>query len=301
MKVGVLLPPGDVAAVGHVPSYDELRGLALAAETGGLDSIWVYDHLLFAFPGKPRAGVWEAWTVLSGLAEATHRVELGTLVVCTSFRNPAVLAKMAVTLDAMSGGRLILGLGAGWNEPGFTAFGLPYDHLADRFEEAVQIIAPLVREGTVDFTGRYVSAPGCEMLPAPSRRIPVLIGATKPRMLRLTAEYADHWNTAWLGHVDALGPRRAALDAAATAVGRDPATLGVTVGVNVAFPDLGDVPDGTDDPAKFLTGSVDAIADGLRAYADAGVGHIIAWLYPVSAATVQRFAEATQRARSGTS
>ncbi len=297
MKVGVLLPPGDVAAVGHVPSYPELRSLAWAAETGGLDSIWVYDHLLFAFPGKPRAGVWEAWTVLSGLAEATHRVELGTLVACTAFRNPAVLAKMAVTLDAMSGGRLILGLGAGWHEPGFAAFGLPYDHLADRFEEAVRIIVPLVHEGAVDFTGRYVSAPDCELLPAPSRRIPVLIAAAQPRMLRLTGEYADHWNTAWLGHVDALSAPRAALDAAAAAVGRDPATLGVTVGVNVAFTDLGDVPDGSDDPATFLTGSVDAIADGLRAYADAGVGHVIAWLHPVSAATVQRFAEAALRAR----
>lgn len=243
-----------------------------------------------------RAGAWEAWTALSGLAEATQRVELGTLVVCTAFRNPAVLAKMAVTLDAMSGGRLILGLGAGWHEPGFAAFGLPFDHLADRFEEAVQIIVPLVHEGKVDDAGRYVSAPNCEVLPAPSRRIPVLIAAAKPRMLRLTAEYADQWNTAWLGHVEALSAPRAALDAAAAAVGRDPATLEVTVGVNVAFPDLGDVPDGADDPAKFLTGSVEAIADGLRAYADAGVGHVIAWLYPLSAATMQRFASAAQRA-----
>jgi alkanesulfonate monooxygenase SsuD/methylene tetrahydromethanopterin reductase-like flavin-dependent oxidoreductase (luciferase family) len=298
MKVGVLLPPGDVAGTGKVFGYPELRGFALTAEESGLDSIWIYDHLVFHFPGKVKAGVWEAWTILSGLAEATRRVELGTMVICTAFRNPAVLAKMAVTLDAMSGERLILGLGAGWHEPGFRTFGLPFDHLADRFEEAIKIISPLVREGRVDFTGKYVSAPDCELLPGPSRRIPVLIASGGPRMLRLTAQYADSWNTAWLGDVSALAPARAALDAACAEVGRDPATLEVTVGISVAFPDLGPVPPAANDPQKFLSGSVDEIAERLRGYAEAGVGHVIAWLYPVTDEGVRRVAAAAKLARS---
>jgi alkanesulfonate monooxygenase SsuD/methylene tetrahydromethanopterin reductase-like flavin-dependent oxidoreductase (luciferase family) len=296
MKVGVLLPPGDVRSTGKIFSYPELRAFALTAEASGLDSIWIYDHLVFQFPGKAKAGVWEGWTILSGLAEATNRVELGTLVICTAFRNPAVLAKMAVTFDAMSGQRLILGIGAGWHEPGFTTFGLPFDHLADRFEEAVKIIAPLVREGRVDFTGKYVSAPDCDLLPGPERPIPILIASGGPRMLRLTAQYADSWNTAWLGDASALAQPRAALDAASAEVGRDPKTLEVTVGISVAFPDLGNVPSDAGDARKFLSGSVEEIAAGLRGYADAGAGHLIAWLYPVTEESVRRLAAAAKLA-----
>ncbi len=297
MKVGLVLPVGVVGTAGTVLSYAEIRALALAAEGRGLDSIWIYDHLLFHFTDKPRENVWEGWTVLSGLAEATQRVELGTMVLCTAFRNPAVLAKMAVTLDAMSGQRLILGLGAGWHEPEFTMFGLPFDHLATRFEEAVQIIAPLVREGKVDFQGRYSSAIDCEILPGPTRRIPVLIGANKPRMLRLTARYADSWNTSGGGRADGLAPKRAALEAAEVEVGREPSALEVTAAINVAFPDLGAVPDGADDPAKYLSGSVEAIAAGLRGFAEVGVGHVMGWLYPLNEESLARFAAAAALAR----
>jgi alkanesulfonate monooxygenase SsuD/methylene tetrahydromethanopterin reductase-like flavin-dependent oxidoreductase (luciferase family) len=297
MKVGVILPLGERDDLGREFTYAELRDLALRAEAGGLDSVWIYDHLIYRFPGKPQSGVWEGWTILSALAEATERVELGTLVLCTAFRNPAVLAKMAVTLDEVTGGRLILGLGAGWHEPEFTAFGFPYDHLVDRFEEALKVIVPLVREGRVDFTGRYVAAPTCEMDPPPARNIPVLIASFKPRMLKLTAEYADGWNTAWLGHVDALGNRRAAIEAACAETGRDPSTLEVTVGLNVAFPALGDVPETASDPAKFIAGSVDEVATGLRNYADAGVGHVIANVSPLSAESLDNLAQAAKLAR----
>ena len=297
MKIGVIVPNGAVGVAEQVLSYAEIRALVLAAERSGLDSIWIYDHMLFHFQGKPREGVWEGWTILSGLAEATERVELGTMVLCTAFRNPAILAKMAVTLDEMSGQRLILGLGAGWHEPEFTMFGLPFDHLVDRFEEAVQIITPLVREGHVDFHGKYASAVDCEIIPAPRRKIPVLIGASRPRMLKLTARYADSWNTSGGGRVEGLAPKRAALELAEGEVGRDPASLEVTVSINIAFPDLGTVPDGADDPAKFLSGSIDEIAAGLRGFAAGGVGHVMAWLYPLNDESVARFAEAARRAR----
>jgi alkanesulfonate monooxygenase SsuD/methylene tetrahydromethanopterin reductase-like flavin-dependent oxidoreductase (luciferase family) len=297
VKVGVILPIGTREELGRPLSYPAIRDLALRVENGGLDSVWIPDHLIYRFPERPQAGVWEAWTITTGLAEATNRIEVGTLVICVPFRNPALLAKMAVTLDEVSGGRFILGLGAGWHEPEFTAFGYPFNHLVDRFEEALKIITPLVRDGKIDFTGEYVSAPNCEMDPRPSRKIPVLIASSKPRMLKLTAEYADQWNTAWIGHVEALASRRAAMDAACAGVGRDPATLEVTVGVNIGFPDLMQLPEAAANREKFITGSVDEVAAGLRAYTDAGVGHVIAWLYPQNAEAIDRLAAAVKLAR----
>lgn len=139
MKIGVMLFPIPIAPAEeteHALGYAETRELALQAEATGFDSIWVFDHLLLRYPGQPTEGVWEGWTVLAALAEATRRVELGTLVSCVPFRAPALLAKMADTLEEVSGGRLILGLGAGWHQLEFDAFGIPFDHKVDRFEEA---------------------------------------------------------------------------------------------------------------------------------------------------------------------
>ncbi|MEZ4563328.1 MAG: LLM class flavin-dependent oxidoreductase [Thermomicrobiales bacterium] len=298
MKIGLVLPPGAIGAPGHVLSYRELRDFALQAEELGLDSVWVYDHMVFEFPERQPEAVLEGWTVLTGLAEATRRVELGTFVICTAFRNPALLAKMAVTLDELSNQRLILGLGAGWHEPEFIRFGMPFDHLVSRFEEAIQIIAPLVREGRVDFQGTYYQANACEMLPPPTRRIPLMIAAHQPRMMRLTAQYADSWNTNMLPHAQAMLAERDAVLAAAESIGRDPSTLEITAGVNIGFPDLpetanlpgGKLPDG-------LTGTTEEIAAGLRAFAAEGVSHVQAWLYPLTPEAVRRFAEAVRLVR----
>jgi alkanesulfonate monooxygenase SsuD/methylene tetrahydromethanopterin reductase-like flavin-dependent oxidoreductase (luciferase family) len=298
MKIGLVLPPGAIGSPGHVLSYRELRDFALQAEDLGLDSVWIYDHTVFEFPERPPEAVLEGWTVLTGLAEATRRVELGTFVICTAFRNPALLAKMAVTLDEASNQRLILGVGAGWHEPEFTRFGIPFDHLVSRFEEAIQIIAPLVREGKVDFQGTYYQANACEMLPLPTRRIPLMIASHRPRMNRLTAQYADSWNTNMLPHAQAMIPGRDAVLAAAQEIGRDPATLAITAGVNVAYPDLPEAANlpGGKLPAG-LTGSTAEIAEGLRAFAGEGVSHIQAWLYPLTPEAVRRFAEAARLVR----
>ena len=118
------------------PSYAEIRRFALDAEAAGLDSLWIVDHVLYRFAGQGTQGVQECWTTAAALAEATSRIELGTLVVCTEYRNPALLAKMAVNVDALSGGRLTLGLGAGWHDPEYEAFGYPTDHKVGRFEES---------------------------------------------------------------------------------------------------------------------------------------------------------------------
>src|ERR1051326_1578263 len=114
MRIGAIVRLGALTQGGSPPRYSAVRELALHMEDIGLDSIWLYDHLLYRRPGQPTDGIWECWTVLSALAEATRRVQLGTVVICTPFRNPAVLAKMAVTLDEVSDGRFTLGVGAGW-------------------------------------------------------------------------------------------------------------------------------------------------------------------------------------------
>jgi probable F420-dependent oxidoreductase len=280
MKIGFFLPAGADAPNLDPPSYAEMRDLALRAEAAGLDSVWIADHLLFresddAAPEQTHStGIWEAWTMLAALAEATSRVELGQLVMCVPFRHPALLAKMAVTLDEVSGGRVILGIGAGWHKPEFDACGAHFDHLASRFEEATQIIAPLLREGRVDFEGRYYFAKHSEILPRGPRPggPPLLIAATGPRMLRIAARKADLWNWAWFGRPEAISEQRATLDAALAEIGRDPSTLEITVGVDLSYPLPGEEPLS---PDRALTGQPEEIARGLLAFRDAGVSHVI--------------------------
>ena len=281
MKIGLLLPIAETDD-GAILRYPEIRAAALRAERDGFDSVWIVDHLLFRWDDQPTRGIWEGWTLLAALAEATGRVELGTLVVCTAFRNPALLAKMADAVDEVSGGRLTLGLGAGWHEPEFTAFGYPFDHLAGRFEDALRIIAPLLRDGAVDYRGKYAQAVECVSLPRGPRPSgpPILIGAFRPRMLRLTAELADAWNTCWLARADELPEKVAPLHAACAEIGRDPATLEITVGQMVTFPGLTEGSDAAERMAKYTFSSADELAAEFRAFAAQGVGHLILWPIP---------------------
>lgn len=300
MRVGIVLPieqPDDADAP---PGYPEIRAIARAAEASGLDSVWVFDHLLFEFDGV-RSGIHECWTVLSAIAEATARVQLGTIVMCTAFRNPALLAKMAATLDHISEGRLILGVGCGWHDPEYEAFGFPTDHKVGRFEEALTIIRGLIRQGRADLDGRWVQARNVVLLPPARPDLPILIAAKRPRMLELTARHADMWNLAWFGEPDErLARVRGELAAACEAVGRDPATLDITVGITVRYPDLaapradGGVVSGPVGPA--LSGSDAEIAAGLAAHAAGGARHLIVALEPASAASVERLASAVRLA-----
>ncbi|MFN5605381.1 MAG: LLM class flavin-dependent oxidoreductase, partial [Actinomycetes bacterium] len=129
IRVGIQLPE-----VERVVRWPEYREMIRVAEENGFDSVWLGDHLLYRGDGRPERGPWEAWTMLAALAAETERVEFGPLVACAGFHPPAVLAKMAATIDEISGGRFILGLGAGWNQPEFDAFGIPFDRRAARFE-----------------------------------------------------------------------------------------------------------------------------------------------------------------------
>jgi alkanesulfonate monooxygenase SsuD/methylene tetrahydromethanopterin reductase-like flavin-dependent oxidoreductase (luciferase family) len=295
MKIG-FVPMISDQAPGIARRYATIRDLAQLAEREDFDAVWVYDHLIYRFPGTPTEGVWETWIILTALAEATRRVELGTLVVCTQFRNPALLAKMADTLDEVCRGRLILGLGAGWHEPEFKAFGYPSDHLVGRFEEALQIICPLLRTGRVDFAGKYYQAPDCELAPRGPRPtgLPILIAGENPRMLRLTARYADMWNTAWLGKTEPLAARKASIEQACREVGRDPTSLALTVGINVAYPDLAGFEGTTDNQ---ITGTASVIAAVLAQFERLGAAHLQVDLSPNTESAVARFGEAIRAYR----
>ena len=293
MKVGVIIPISGTPE-GVYPSFEEMKHFAQTAESSGLDSIWLFDHLIFRHPDRGEYGQWECFTAWSALAAVTSRVELGTLVVCTAFRNPAVTAKMAVTLDEISGGRIILGLGAGWHQPEFDAFDLRFDHRVGQFEEAMKIIAPLVREGYVDFQGTYHNAVDCAMLPKPTREIPILIASKGPRMLDLTAEFADQWNAAWFGKVDAFIERRDELHAAIKASGKPVDSVETTAGIIVNFPDLTDAGPSLD-PDRVFSGTVDELVTLLNEFKAAGCGHAIIQLNTCSDEGIRRVAEARER------
>jgi probable F420-dependent oxidoreductase len=286
-----MLAQGDSDFAGRTPSFEGVVAQARAVEDAGLDSIWVCDHLL-SHPSdeEPAEGILEAWTLLAGLAARTSRVELGQLVTCVTFRSPAILAKMAVTVDEISGGRVILGLGAGWDDREYRAFGLPNDHRVDRFEEALRIIGPLLRGERVTFEGTYHRVDDAVLLPRPARRPPILIAAFGPRMLRLTAEHADAWNTAWFGAPDErLDTAIAEMDAALDAEGRERSSLRRTVGVTVIDPDRPG--SNAPDPQAFA-GSVEDLARALEAYEALGVDELIVLPEPNDVASVERLAAA---------
>jgi alkanesulfonate monooxygenase SsuD/methylene tetrahydromethanopterin reductase-like flavin-dependent oxidoreductase (luciferase family) len=194
---------------------------------------------------------------------------------------------MADTVDEISNGRLILGLGAGWHKPEYDAFGYPFDHRYSRFEEALTIIHGLLEDGQIDFAGTYYQARDCELRPRGPRKNgpPILLGTTGEKMLRLTARYADQWNVSWHSDAAKVPPFLALVDAACAEVGRDPATLERTVGVMVDLPGLARRPDAT-----HLTGTADEIAAGLRAFADLGVGHLQIIIDPPTVAGIESFA-----------
>jgi alkanesulfonate monooxygenase SsuD/methylene tetrahydromethanopterin reductase-like flavin-dependent oxidoreductase (luciferase family) len=264
MKVGVMLAQAPQDGAG---TWTEIAALATRLEAGGADSVWLSDHFLYRPDDATEVGYHEPWVLLSALAAITRRVEIGFLVLATSFRPPGLTARMAATADDVAGGRLVLGLGCGWHEPEYRAFGYPFDHRVGRFEEALRIIVPLIRGERVTFAGRWNTVEDAVLLPPPARpSMPVLVAAKGDRMLALTARYADAWQTAWFGLPDArYAERRERLLAACDAEGRDPATLDVTVGVEVRGPD--------EEPGGLPLDPM-AIADGLAAWAALGVAHV---------------------------
>ncbi len=292
MRVGICLPIGERGPDRVAKSYREMRDMAVAADQNGADSIWVADHIFYVPEGDDRGpvGIWESMTILSGLAEATQRAELGPLVMCTPFRNPGLIAWMANTLDEISGGRFVMGLGAGWHQPEFDAFRFNFERRVSVFADSLEVIVPLLREGRVDFDGEFAGG-HAELRPRGPRSSgpPILIAGTKPRMMGLTARWADRWNSVWYGMpTDEFRDERSDLVAACEAIGRDPASIEVSAGLAVVDQEK---------PDEGLGGSVSEIAEGLHAWKEEGVTEVMCRMEPSSVELVERIMDAAQQVR----
>jgi alkanesulfonate monooxygenase SsuD/methylene tetrahydromethanopterin reductase-like flavin-dependent oxidoreductase (luciferase family) len=222
------------------------------------------------------------------VAAATSRVKVGTWILSALHRNPGITAKAVETLDEISGGRFVFGLGAGHAGKQGHAFGLPEDHVIGRFEEALEIIRPLLRAGRADFQGTYHAAHDLEHRPVGPRpgRIPIMIGAGGPKMLRIAAQHADIWS--WFveerSDVEGFAPRVAALEAACLEIGRDPASIGRSAGIIV---EPTDVTGAAETLAVPLRGSAEEIADGLRAFGAGGFTQVEIMLWPRTLAALE--------------
>ena len=281
-KVGVQLPE-----VERFVPWPEYLDLARRAESAGYDSIWVGDHLVYDLPDGSTRGPYEAWTTLAAIAGATDRVEIGPLVASTGFHAPAMLAKQAATVDAISQGRLILGLGAGWNRREFDAFGFPYDRRVSRFEEALAIIAPLLREGRTTFHGQFYDVDDCVLDPRPVREggPPIMLGSNSPRMLSIGLPVVDSWNV-WWSIYDNSVEKFAQVKAEVDAVRPEGRTVDATAAVLVTLPDgrgrlMGEAYD-----ASVTTVTPDDLGQHIQGLADAGAVHLQLVLDPITAESI---------------
>lgn len=288
LRVGIQLPE-----VEREVRWPEYVSMARTAEEVGFDSVWLGDHLLYRDDDRPERGPWEAWTMLAALAAVTERVRLGPLVASAAFHAPAMLAKLAATVDEVSGGRLVLGIGAGWNEVEFRAFGFPFDHRVDRFAEAFEIALRLLSGDRVTLDGRYHRVEDVVLLPRPARRVPLMLGSTGERMMSIALPHVDMWNT-WFdlyGNTpEGFAAESAKVTAAAERVGRDPGQIERSACCLVVLDrSAGERSIPLDCPP--LEGSAEAIADGLRSMAEAGADEAILVVSPITEGSIRVLGE----------
>jgi alkanesulfonate monooxygenase SsuD/methylene tetrahydromethanopterin reductase-like flavin-dependent oxidoreductase (luciferase family) len=292
LRVGVQLPE-----IERPVRWPELAAMIRMSEQVGFDSLWIGDHFLYRMADGSADAPWDCWSLLAAAAAITSRITIGPLVTPVGFYNPAVLAKKAATVDEISGGRLVLGLGAGWNEVEFRGYGVPYDHRIARFGEAFTIIRTLLQEGRIDFQGEYFSARDCELVPR-SRPggPPLMVGSVGERMLEITMPHVQAWNV-W--HSDTgnspagVAALRRKVDAACVKVGRDPGVVEATVCALVRMAGGAGRRQGdgyTDATPNPIQGSPLLIADELRAYAEAGVKEVQLVLDPITVESIAAFA-----------
>ena len=299
---GFSLPTGRIA-------FADAAEWARRAEALGFDSVWVSDHFVYSFARygadpSPMASL-EPLTTLAGIAAVTNRVRLGALVLCAAFRHPALLAKATSSIDLLSGGRLDLGLGAGWMVEEFEAFGYRYGSTGERFailEETVDVLKQLFTGEPVTYEGPNVTLREAVLRPAPDRPLPLWVGGKGgPRLLRLAARLADGWNVVWRMSPEAYAGKVADVRAACEAAGRDPATFGLSVGLysligenegaaraafergRAAAPGNAMAEDDYETwRADTLSGTPDQVLERVATFESMGVGEIIVapWVLP---------------------
>ena len=292
MELGLNLPYVEGSMDGRTPRWTDILAMGQTAEAIGFDALWVSDHVGFGDPNGEWRGAWESWTLLSALAASTQRVALGPYVLAVPLRSPALLAKMAETLDEISGGRLILGIGAGWNEPEFSSYGIAFEDRFRRFEEGLRVIVDMLRTGRSALDGQTVQTRSARLEPRGPRPsgLPVMVGANGPRMLRLTAELADHWNGG-LRSIDEVPAQLEALDRACREVGRTtPITKSIEVRVRT-------VPSDAPPEDREIRGDPASIATELRRFGELGLDHLQVQLRPNSFVGVEAFAPMIERLR----
>jgi probable F420-dependent oxidoreductase len=289
LSVGVQLPE-----VERDVRWPELAGMARAAEEVGFESIWLGDHLLYRDDGRPERGPWDAWTTLAALAASTERVRLGPLVACAAFHPPGMLARMAASIDEVSRGRFVLGIGAGWNETEFRAFGVPFGERATRFEETFAIVRRLLAGERVTFEGRFARVEDAVLLPEPARRVPMMIGSTGDRVLRAALPHADAWNTWYTGYgntPEGFATLNDRVTRLAGEVGRPEGEVARSACALVVLDrDAGERP--IDEGLVPLEGSTERIAKGLSALAESGADEVILVLSPITERSIRSMGEA---------
>lgn len=293
MSLSLMLPIAEMNAVDNdspVDRFQDILAIAKRALEVGYDMLWVPDHFILKLErhGGEARGVWHCWTTVAALAAALPGVPIGTMVACTGFHNPATIAKMAESIDDISQGSLVLGLGCGWHEDEYEMYGYPFDHRVDRFEEALQIISPLLRTGRANFDGTYYQARDAVNFPRGPRwqegGVPLLFGAQQPRMMRLTARYADAWDADWQNDPAIVADRMSALDEACRAVDRDPQGLIRTGGTQFT---MGEHPFDW----KPFSGSQDEMVATMHAFANLGLRDYRATPSPCTLETLDQFGE----------
>ena len=309
MRFGLSLPHYGFSLPSGETSFAAVAGWATRAEELGFDSVWVSDHFFYSFArygGDPTPiPSLEPLTTLAGIAAVTDRVRIGTLVLCAPFRHPALLARSAASIDLLSGGRLDLGLGAGWMREEFEAFGYRFGEIGERFdalEESLEVLQQLFRGDPVTYDGPSVTLRDAVLAPAPERPPAVWVGGKGgPRLLRLAARLAEGWNTVWRVSPEGYAAKLPAVRAACDAAGRDPATFGLSLGLysligqdeataqaafergRAAAP--GDAMEGDDYAswrADTLSGTPEQILERVAAFESLGVRELIVspWVLP---------------------
>lgn len=275
MSFGFMLPVREGTMGGETPRFSDHVSMSQLARDVGFEVLWIADHLTHPHEGGT-IGSWEAWTLMSALANAVPDMQIGPLVSCAGFRNPGLMAKMTEMIDEISDGRFILGMGAGWNKDEFDRFGFPFDYRASRFEESIEIIHGLLRNGQATLDGKFWQAQEALNQPRGPRATgaPILVGTNGDRLIHSVAKFADAWNSDWQDSPDDYLPLLARLDAACDAIGRPRESVIRTGSVRFS----------TDTPS-------DDVQRYLHVVRDLGIRHLVIGLEPRTSDAIDWFGE----------